>query len=193
MDFNFMNSEDRENVEKLNDLLGTNHRTKPYDIKNDDDLIEMTKMITAEYVDMSHYWSELANLEENFDESLEIFNPAGWVNIGLKGSTNDDIIDDAISSLKHTTNLFGNIMDKSEEKCINVWRFILKNPIKKVHKCFFGKIVNYNEEVINNVLSEDYIFEVSVKINYDGIVENSVKGFAENLLKALKSKAEYNF
>jgi len=191
MNFNFKNT-DRENIKQLNEIMGTNYRTKPYNIKNTDDLIEMIEMITAEYVDMAHYWSVLVNIDENFDESLEVFNPAAWVNIGLKGTTYSDIIDEAISSLRHTTNLFGDIMDESEKRCIEIWKFILKNPVEKVHKYFFDELVNYSDEIIDRALSEDYIFEIFAGINYDGIVENSAKMFSENLVKALKFKKKYN-
>jgi|SRR5690554_6679814 len=178
MNFNFNNT-DRENIKKLNEIMGTNYRTKPYNIKNSDDLIEMTEMITAEYVDIAHYWSVLVNIDENFDKSLEVFNPAAWVNIGLKGTTYNDIIDEAISSLRNTSNLFSDIMDENEKRCIEIWKFILKNPVEKVHNYFFKKLVDYSDEIIDKTLSEDYIFEIFSGINYDGIVENSTKRFSE--------------
>lgn len=55
----FFGKDDRELIEAVNTALGMKHRSKPYDHKNIDDLIEATKMITgnktktAEILDMN--------------------------------------------------------------------------------------------------------------------------------------------
>lgn len=72
----FINKDDKEKIELLNELLGMSHRTKSYDMLNPDDLIELTELITAEYIDMRHYWNMISRVHSDFDESVEVFYPA---------------------------------------------------------------------------------------------------------------------
>ena len=41
-------------------------------------------MVTAEFVDMSNYWSQLMQIDEIFDESLEYYSPAAWIKLVMR-------------------------------------------------------------------------------------------------------------
>lgn len=69
----FNNKEERVLIEQLNEILGMDYRTKPFDFTKTTDLIETATMVSAEYFDLAHYWSTLSEIDENFDESLETF------------------------------------------------------------------------------------------------------------------------
>lgn len=185
----FIKKEDRENIEKLNEALGTRHRVKPYDFNNSNDIIAATIMATAEYADMSNYWSQLYNIDEAFDESLEYYRPAGWINLGLKGTTEDEDIDDAIASLNETLNSFEAIMKKAEQKCIEMWKIVLLKPKDEVLKYFFGEVINFDRKKVEYVLEEQLI-EICDSMEYDGVIENSAENFAKILKECLVSESK---
>lgn len=139
-------------------------------------------MATAEYADMSTYWSQLYNLNEAFDESLEYYRPAGWLNLGLKGTTEDEDIDDAILSLNETVDYFKILMNKSEQKCIEMWKIVLLQPKDDVIKYFFGEVINIEMKKVKHVL-EEQISEICDSMEYDGVIENSAENFAKVLKK----------
>lgn len=58
-----------------------NHRSKPFDFNNTEDLIEAVELVTAEFVDMVQYWGKISDLNSSFDESIEHFYPANWIGI----------------------------------------------------------------------------------------------------------------
>lgn len=176
----FIKKEDRVNIEILNEASGTRHRTKPYDFNNSNDIIAATIMATAEYADMSSYWSQLYNIDEAFDESLEYYRPAGWLNLGLKGTTEDEDIDDAIVSLNETVNCFEKLMNKAEQNCIEMWKIALLKPKDDVLKYFFGEVINVDIKRVEHVL-EEQIAEICDSIEYDGVIENSAENFAKVL------------
>lgn len=184
----FIKKEDRENIDKLNMLMGTNHRSKPYDLKKDEDLIEATAMATAEYVDLEHYFGILSNLSEAFDESMEFFYPDEWINIGLKGTMEDEDLSSAVESLSVTEDLFHILVDRAETKCIKLWKLVLLESSDDVIRHFFGETKHFDKETVENVL-EDNLFEVLDEMEYDRVIENSVKNFAKALGKILEEES----
>ena len=128
----FINKEQKEKILLLNKVLGTKYRTTPYDLANPKDLIEATINITAEYVDMEYYWSSLSDINSRFDETLEVFYPANWMNLSLENSTNDDNIDAAIIALNNAEETMSILMDKAEEKCTWIWELILLSDFNEI-------------------------------------------------------------
>lgn len=59
--------------EIINKGMGMSHRTKPYDLKKPSDLVRFTEMATAEYMDMYYYHSNIQDVCEGYNESLEHF------------------------------------------------------------------------------------------------------------------------
>lgn len=180
----FINKDDKEIIKFINESLGTQYRTTLYDFNNPDDVIEAVKMATAEYCDLAYYWGILNDIEESFDESIEVFSPARWANIGLKGTTENKILDKAIKSLRKTTDLFYELLEIAEDKCIEVWKVAFNHPSDKIIIYYFGSIKRYNIEEINSAL--DNLYEVFSSIEYDGVVETSAERFAISLKNDLE-------
>lgn len=176
----FNKKEDRDNIEKFNSLAGMSHRSKPYDLNKPQDIIEATIMATAEYVDMSNYWSALEQLVENFDESIEYYEPAAWLKIGLKGSTEDEELEDARSDLYSASDSFRILMDRAEEKCLTMWKVVLNSADHSVKEYFFGEDLSIEEDILEEVF-EEYIFDVLDGMDYDGTIEQSADSFAKQL------------
>lgn len=176
----FIRKEDRENMKELNRYLGTKYRIKPYDMKNPKDIIEATIMATAEFVDFAYYWQTLFSLEEFFDETMEIFHPSAWVNLGLKGSTGRDDLDWATHSLQETVDVFYTLLTEAEEKCATMWRIVFYHADDGVKVFFFGAVREYHAEKLEEVL-QNRLFEVFSEVDYDGVVENSARMFAKGL------------
>ncbi|MFW6030076.1 MAG: hypothetical protein ACOCRO_07455 [Halanaerobiales bacterium] len=185
MDFKFLSKEDRENIKRINQCLGMKHRLKPYDFNKKEDLIEACSFITAEYIDFAHYWRTLANVNESFDESLEYFYPAAWAKIGLEGSTNDNDLDEAMVCLRDTTEILGKLMDKAEDRCKNIWTYILFNDSEEVIEYFFKEDFSFNKDIVETVL-EEKLFEVFLETDYTLSIEEVTKDFARNLCEQLK-------
>lgn len=177
----FINKEQKEKIDLLNHALGTNYRTRPFDLLNPSDLIEAAVYITAEYVDMDHYWGNLSQINSDFDESLEVFNPALWSNLTFEGKTNDDEIDEAINFINLAEDAMGTLKDRAEEKCKWIWEIILTSDFKEVKIHFFGKDINFDKNEIKDVF-ENHFFEVCGEIDYNGNVEHSAEEFAKQLL-----------
>ncbi|MGE5329893.1 MAG: hypothetical protein ACM3KR_10350 [Deltaproteobacteria bacterium] len=184
----FISKEDKYNIEMVNQSLGMCHRTNPYDFKNSFDIIEATTMVTAEYVDYACYYYELSNILENFDESLEYYNASAWLKLGLKGTTDNKLLDKSYKSLRKTEEVFYELMNYAEEKCLNMWNLVFFNAPKEVARHFFGKNIKYDEKVIKSVL--DNFSEIVTEINYKYNIEDSTKAFVRELKAKLKEKAE---
>lgn len=181
----FINKDDKEIIKSMNESLGTQYRTTLYDFNNPDDVIEAVKMATAEYCDLAYYWSTLNSIEESFDESIEVFSPARWANIGLKGTTNNKILDNTIKSLGKTTDLFNDLLGIAEDKCIEVWKIAFNHPSDKIIIHYFGSNKRYNVEKINSALKN--LFELFGEIEYDGVIKTSAERFAVVLKNALEN------
>ena len=184
----FISKENKKIIEALNEVLGTKYRTIPYDFKNPNDVVEAIKMLTAEYCDYAYYWSTLNSIEEALDETVEVFSPAAWANIGLKGSTNNKTLDMAIKNLRKTTDLLSELMESAEIKCREVWKIALNYPSDEVITYFFESNKRFDNVLIDKVL--DNLFEIFVTIVYDGVIETSAKNFAHEFERILNSGNE---
>lgn len=181
----FIDKEQKEKIELLNKVLGTRYRTKPYNLAHPKDLIEAAIFITSEYVDMEYYWSTLNDINSNFDESLEVFYPARWMNLSLENTTEVEEIDEAIDALESAEESMSILMDKAEEKCKWIWELILLSNFKEVKEYFFGKNVQFDEQKVSEVLDGN-LSEVYDGSNYKYTVEDSAKEFAKQLFNRCK-------
>ncbi len=179
----FIDKEDRYKIEIVNKSLRTNYRTRPYDFKNPDDIVEATIMATAEYVDFTYYCDILEELHEAFDQTLEVFYPSEWLNLGPKIDNADKNLVQAEKNVRKVQNVFEKLMDLAERKCAEMWRIVFYQSPDTVKKRLFGDVITFDKDLIDDVLSEK-MYKVFDEIEYDGVVEHSAKSFAKSL-KAL--------
>jgi hypothetical protein len=176
---NFISKEDKKIIEDMNDRLHTNYRTTPYDLNNPDDVIEAVRRTTAEYCDMAQYYRTLIQLDESFDETIETFSPVKWAKIGIDGTTGNDTLDNAIACLEEVSDLFNELLQEAETKCIEVWHVAFNHPSDKIILHFFGSNERYDTTAIDTAM--DHISDIFSRIEYDGRIDSSAEGFAKEL------------
>lgn len=177
----FIEKDDRELVEALNIALGMKNRSKPYDLKNINDLIEATKMATGEYLDLLNYACGLDRVLEAYDESLEYYHTAIWVELAERKK---DPFAKAYLQLKKTCDLFDSLTDRVLKNCLLLWEAVLNN--KQSSEYYFGRIYPFTNFDFDEIC--DFLIEHLHEINYDGKVENSTAEFVALLSRWLENK-----
>jgi len=62
MNKRFYTKEERGLIEFLNENLGTNHRSNPYDFYNKKDMKEQLELMIGRYMDYRKYWKIMETL-----------------------------------------------------------------------------------------------------------------------------------
>ncbi|MDQ2086508.1 hypothetical protein RBH29_08715 [Herbivorax sp. ANBcel31] len=174
----FYKKEDRKKIEIINKGMGTAHRTKPYDLKKTDDLINYTEMITAEYMDMKSYLCWLHDIIELYDDSLEHFHPDIWINLTSEELEENDY-SEASYVLTDLDGLFVNIVNKAEDSCYRAWKHVMESNLEKVHQHFFGQVISIDSEKFKEIFEKTILEVVNAEYQYN--VSKSAKTFADNL------------
>lgn len=183
-----LSKKDRENIAKLNAMMGTRYREVEYDLSNTKDLIEAVEYITAEYMDYTAYWADLSYIVENFDQSLEVFKPQNWIRISKEHSTGNDLIDETIISLgKAEDNMF-ELKCIAEEKCKEIWKILLLGDDKEAKEYFVGENVKYEEEKVNEAI--EAVIENIFDIRHRNVVEEDCENFAKKIKEYLQKENE---
>jgi len=76
---NFYDKQSRERIEMINQALSMKHRSQPYDFSNIEDIKDAFMYTVAEYMDFKNYSSDLGELLEKYDESMEYYYPVTWL------------------------------------------------------------------------------------------------------------------
>ncbi len=113
---NFFDKDSIKKLEIMNAGMGMEHRAKPYDFKNADDLNEAFKFSVCEFLDYKHYWSILSKLDENFDESIEYYDPVNWMNMSIGENVDDKLLIKAIKSISDSEKVFYKLFQKIKRK-----------------------------------------------------------------------------
>lgn len=130
----FIGKNDRELIKAVNTALGMKHRSKSYDLKNIDDLVEATKMITGELLDTWHCYSLINTACEIYDEAMEHYHTAAWTD---PDSHSDSIYVDAYERIEELDGTMGLILMDLEDECRTLWEAILTNA--ECSKHYFNK------------------------------------------------------
>ncbi len=117
--------EDNENIRRFNAFSGMKHRNKPCDLNSAADLTDALLLAVAAYRDYWYYQITLDNLVESYDESLEYYDTASWINLGLAP---EKVAYDGVSALDEALSTFENITKRAKEKCILIVKAILSTP-----------------------------------------------------------------
>lgn len=181
---NPLSKKDRETIAELNAISGTRYRETEFDLENSKDLIEAIENITAEYMDYIHYWGMLSNIMEDFDQSLEVFHPEKWFNMAKGKTTENKIVDQTIASLYDASDNMYELANQAEERCKEIWKFMLLGNNKEVQKHFVGDISKYKEEQLLEAI--ECVIEDIFEIDYENQVQNDTKNFAEAIKEYLE-------
>lgn len=183
---NPLSKKDKESIAELNAISGTRYRETEFDLENSKDLIEAIENTTAEYMDYIHYWGELSNIMENFDQSLEVFHPEKWFNMAKGNTTESKVIDETISSLYDASDNMRELADKAEEKCKEIWKFMLLGDNKEAQTYFIGDISKYREEKLIEAIED--VIENVFEIEYQNQVQNDAQSFAKGIKEYLENE-----
>jgi hypothetical protein len=170
----FITKDDGELIKSVNRALCMEHRTKPYDLKNMDDLIEATKMITGELLDMWHCYSMINKVDGIYDEAMEYYHTAAWAGAG---SYMDCIYVDAQGRIDELDDMMYSILGKVEDECRILWEAVLNNSDCSRH--FFNKDVDIKEKNLDEIFKQ--VFMQLPEMEYNTSIENSTISFAEAL------------
>lgn len=183
---NPLSKKDQDNIAELNAIMGTRYRESEYDLEKSKDLIDAIENATAEYMDYINYWSRLNSVMENFDQSLEVFHPENWFNMSKTGTTENELVDETVSNLYDVTDNMFELASDAEERCKDLWEFLLLGDNKEVQKYFVGDIAMYNKEKLSKAI--DAVIEDIFDIEYRNQVQKDTKSFANGVKKFLENE-----
>lgn len=175
---NFFDKENAENIRKINAGFGTKHRSTPYDLNNADDLSEALTLTIAAYMDYTYYWCSLGQIEESFDESLEHFDTASWINMTYRPEKADELALGAAASLRETEDLFRELAQRAEKNCAAMLKAALSAP-SETQKRVLGQVHNIDPSGLDALL--EALFEGAAELDYKYSIPDNRDAFLEHL------------
>ena len=172
--------EDAANTRRLNEVLGTDHRSKPYDMNKAEDLQHALTMTVAAYRDYTHYSLTLDGLADDFDESVEHFATASWINMTLNPDKVDKQIVKCVTSLNKASGCFRDLADRAKENFVFFLRAVLATP-PATQKAVLGQAYKIEPEEWSERMEE--LFEDFIEVEYKPSIPDNWNAFLE-LLKA---------
>ena len=166
--------ETRKAVELANARLGTDHRIKPYDLNNAADLKHALPLAVGAYRDYRHYADVLLELGESFDESLEHFDIASWLNMGTEKA--DTLSDDCAGSLNAAHEFFDDLMERAKENFAIILKAVISAP-PSTQKSVLGRAYKINpkelDERINGLIEalNDVEYHHPIPDNFDAFIK----------------------
>ena len=170
----YFSKEERETIETINSILGMRHRSKAYDFANIDDLKEAFTMTVAEYIDYLRYHMTIGDVLENFDESLEYFDPVTWTSLHDSNVKGDELAQDVYMKLRETDTLLWDLSNRAEEKCRELLEIILGME-SNIREDVLGKKYIYDKAALEKV------FEDCLEMEYTYNVDDSRDAFVKIL------------
>lgn len=170
VDYLMRQEKDIETIQILNQALKTEHRVRPYDMKNIEDVKENLRMIVAEYLDYLHYSLGIDDILERFDESMEYYDPSTWFNGESSARDGSDLIIKTYNSVSKASTCLSDLARMKEKECRNTLESILKMDDETKIKVL-GKAYPWDEIII------DTIFDNITEIEYQHNIEDSIEGF----------------
>lgn len=116
---------------------------------------------------------------ENFDQSLEVFHPEKWFTMAKRETANSRLIDEIVSSLYDASDNMYELADKAEERCKELWEFMLLGNNKEAQTHFVGDISMYSTEKLIEAIED--VMENILEIEYENQVQNDAKNFAKEI------------
>lgn len=174
-----LTKKEKEEIAELNLRLGTSYRETGYNLEKNEDLIEAIVYTTAEYMDHINRWGEIAEWIENFDQSLEVFHPEKWFRTTKQGSTGNPLMDQIILAMMGTSKDMSKLASEAEEKCRELWKFLLRGDNEKVKSHFLGDVSKYTKEQLLEAL-EDTIENI-YEVEYCNVIPTDAQSFADEI------------
>jgi uncharacterized protein (UPF0332 family) len=159
------------------------HRDKAYDLNKEADLIEALERTMAEYMDISYYSNTILQMNENFDESMEVFRPNVYLALclgqeRLKVNLFEEryfIIADVLAELD---SYFNELEEEIKEDLLYLFGQTINIKMKPLQTRYFNEGIAFDSEesiaeFINDAVSNiHYYFD-----EYSGTVQHSTELF----------------
>jgi len=181
-----LNDEDKNIIKSMNTILGTNHRSEPYNLVSDDDLRQALLFAVAEYRDYCNYENIISKLSGDFDESLEHYDTASWFHLGYAPEKADTLALDCVSALNNATSKFYELTKRARGKLDVILKVALSAPTatqNAVLGCEYNiepqDIDNWIKSLLNMLDETEYHYEMDK--NFEMLLDLMKE---EDLLKA---------
>ncbi len=183
---NYFDKENIKKIEIMNAGMGTNHRAKPYDFKNVNDINDAFKLSVCEFLDYKEYWGILSEVDENFDESIEYYDSTNWINMSIGEEIDDKLLKQALKSLRTTESVFYKLYQRSEQRCRKMFDIVLKSE-EKIQLQILGYYYKYDESLIDEVFDDEGIFSLEYIYNMEEAYESFV-AYINDVLSEFKEE-----
>ncbi len=186
----FMKKKDVERVELFNQVLGTHHRTKPFDWKKSEDIIEALTMAIAEFVDTVRMADQLSGMCDDFDEMIEHYHPHEWSKFAAQEEWENTEVEEAMHSLAlayETMKDLGASLHGKMQELLSLLFFAVPQDVRD-H--FFTRGWQFVPADVEAVIAKD-LFEIVWQMDdYDGVIEHSAAKFTEELENLIKRRGQ---
>ena len=167
-------------IELMNTHMGTNHRSKPYNLTKAADLVQALTLAVAAYRDYWYYETTLDNIIGDFDESLEHYDPASWFYMGNAPEKADSLAMDCASALSTAISKFGEIADRARNNLELILKVVLTAPTDTQNEVL-GCAYNIGAEEIEEKLED--LFEALDDAEYHTPIPDNFDTFLKVLKK----------
>ena len=181
----FMKKEDRERVKIFNQVLGTKHRTKPYDWNKAEDIIEAVTMTTAEFVDITHMDAALAELDSDLDQMIECYHPNEWTKITTGDTWDHFELQEAMHTLTTASDAMQDLANVAEEDMQEMLSLLFFRASQTVRDYFFTPGWQFDAKIAKQVIAEE-LCDIALDMEYDGVIPHSAGNFTKALEQRIK-------
>lgn len=92
--------------------------------------MESLKYKSCAFLDYTSYYNQLSDLVEEYDESLEYYDTATWINLTVNDQKVDKLSYKAYKALIKTEEVFNDLVNSSEKECTEALKIVLKSDGK---------------------------------------------------------------
>jgi len=138
------------------------------------DLKKALTLTVAAYRDYWHYECVLGQLDEDFDESLEEYDPDTWFFKGKEKS--DTLALECVGALNDAIMSFGRIAERAKDNLVLVFKAVLSAP-PAVQKSILGKAYGIKNDEMDAKIEE--LFEMLYETEYKHAIPDNVNIFLE--------------
>lgn len=170
---NLFDKETSKKIDMLNKISDLNHRSKPYDFNNSDDMKELLRIKVCALLDYCEYSMELNNILERLDESIEYYDTATWLSFTMDVAESDKTLIQCYKSVRKACNDFSRLETKTEKECNNILNFII-NSDNKTQRSILGFTIDSD---INIERLLEYVFDNIYDVENDYVMEQAFTNF----------------
>ena len=102
------------------------------------------------------------------------------------GKTENGLVDETISNLYDVSDNMYDLANNAEERCKDLWKFLLLGDSKEAQTFFVGDISMYSKEKLSEAI--EYVIENIFDIKYENQVQNDAQNFSKGIKQYLERK-----